>query len=262
MNQELLDLERNQTKNVVLLLFGKRTIGCKWVYKLKLKDDELVERYKARLVAKGYTLLIRILGLLSLRQSIQWTSSLTVAYYNLSLLVLLYRRDLNFIPVLMLNSMILSLIVVWVLVRNDSSFLPPIRSRSTPFVMRTKVLALIIGNLLLAFVFSLAMLSFGKTKKQCTVSHSSAEAEYHTMAATMCELKWISYLLRGFGVFVDASIPLHCDNQATIHIMANHFFMRERNIWILVAISYEIAIRMVSLSLFLFATKINLLTYS
>ncbi|KAL2235941.1 UNVERIFIED_CONTAM: Retrovirus-related Pol polyprotein from transposon RE1 [Sesamum indicum] len=60
-----------------------------------------------------------------------------------------------------------------------------------------------------------------KTKKQCTVSRSSAEAEYRSMAATTCELQWISYLLKDFGVFVSLPIPFHCDNQAAIHIMAN-----------------------------------------
>jgi hypothetical protein len=33
----------------------KHAIGCKWVYKLKLKADGSLERYKAQLVAKGYT---------------------------------------------------------------------------------------------------------------------------------------------------------------------------------------------------------------
>ncbi|KAL0366821.1 UNVERIFIED_CONTAM: Retrovirus-related Pol polyprotein from transposon RE1 [Sesamum radiatum] len=63
-----------------------------------------------------------------------------------------------------------------------------------------------------------------KTKKQATVSRSSAEAEYRSMASTVCELLWISYLLRDFEVFVSLPIPLWCDNQAALHITANLVF--------------------------------------
>ncbi|KAL0389036.1 UNVERIFIED_CONTAM: hypothetical protein Scaly_0260700 [Sesamum calycinum] len=52
-----------------------------------------------------------------------------------------------------------------------------------------------------------------KTKKRCMVPLSSAKAEYRSMAATICELKWILYLLRDFGVSAIDPIPLHCDNQ-------------------------------------------------
>lgn len=30
-------------------------MGCKWVFKKKLRPDGTIEKYKARLVAKGYT---------------------------------------------------------------------------------------------------------------------------------------------------------------------------------------------------------------
>lgn len=39
-----------------------------------------------------------------------------------------------------------------------------------------------------------------KTKKQDTVLHSSAEAEYRSMAATLRELKWLKRLLADMGV--------------------------------------------------------------
>jgi hypothetical protein len=30
-------------------------VGCKWIFKEKLKPDGIVDKYKARLVAKGFT---------------------------------------------------------------------------------------------------------------------------------------------------------------------------------------------------------------
>ena len=55
MNQELQALQNNHTWVMVDLPKGKKAIGCKWVYKIKLHADGSLQRYKARLVAKGYT---------------------------------------------------------------------------------------------------------------------------------------------------------------------------------------------------------------
>lgn len=48
-------LTKTNTWQLTLLPTNKKTIGCKWVFKVKLKADGSVERHKARLVAKGFT---------------------------------------------------------------------------------------------------------------------------------------------------------------------------------------------------------------
>lgn len=55
MQAELHALDLNDTWDIVTLPPGKKSIGCKWVYKIKLKSDGSLERYKARLVARGFT---------------------------------------------------------------------------------------------------------------------------------------------------------------------------------------------------------------
>lgn len=55
MQAEIHSLETNNTWDFVSLPPGKKAIGCKWVYKIKLKAGGSLERYKARLVAKGYS---------------------------------------------------------------------------------------------------------------------------------------------------------------------------------------------------------------
>ncbi|KAK4387418.1 Retrovirus-related Pol polyprotein from transposon RE2 [Sesamum angolense] len=74
-----------------------------------------------------------------------------------------------------------------------------------------------------AFFLGSSLISW-KTKKQATVSRSSAEAEYRSMGSTVCELLWISYILRELQVDLQLPIPLWCDNKAALHITANPVF--------------------------------------
>ena len=53
--EEFMSLIENGTFVPVKLPPGRKSIGCRWVFKLKRKADGSIDRYKARLVAKGYS---------------------------------------------------------------------------------------------------------------------------------------------------------------------------------------------------------------
>ncbi|RVW69943.1 Retrovirus-related Pol polyprotein from transposon TNT 1-94 [Vitis vinifera] len=55
MVDEMAALHSNGTWDLVVLPPGKSTVGCRWVYAVKVGPDGQVDRLKARLVAKGYT---------------------------------------------------------------------------------------------------------------------------------------------------------------------------------------------------------------
>ena len=63
-----------------------------------------------------------------------------------------------------------------------------------------------------------------RSKRQKTVSLSSAEAEYRAMTGACCELTWLRCLLKDLGVLHQQSALLYCDNKAAIHIAANPIF--------------------------------------
>ncbi|XP_019200053.1 PREDICTED: uncharacterized protein LOC109193654 [Ipomoea nil] len=63
-----------------------------------------------------------------------------------------------------------------------------------------------------------------KSKKQPTISKSSSEAEHRALAATTCEIQWISYLLAEFGVKLTDSVAIYCDSKSAIAIAENPIF--------------------------------------
>jgi hypothetical protein len=60
-----------------------------------------------------------------------------------------------------------------------------------------------------------------KSKKQHTVSRSSAEAEYRSMASATCEISWLKSLLMDFQLFHKQPAMVFCDSQSAIHIAGN-----------------------------------------
>lgn len=63
-----------------------------------------------------------------------------------------------------------------------------------------------------------------KTKKQATVSRSSAEAEYRALANISSELIWILSILKDLLITSPVPALVYCDNQAAISIASNPTF--------------------------------------
>ncbi|XP_020519404.1 uncharacterized protein LOC110006749 [Amborella trichopoda] len=55
MVEELTALDKMHAWDLVPLLKDKIAIGCRWIYKIKIKADGYIKCYKAQLVAKGYS---------------------------------------------------------------------------------------------------------------------------------------------------------------------------------------------------------------
>ncbi|KAL0404350.1 UNVERIFIED_CONTAM: Retrovirus-related Pol polyprotein from transposon RE1 [Sesamum radiatum] len=305
MEVEIQALETNQTWKLTPLPAEKKAIGCKWVYKTKLRADGSVERYKTRLVAKGYNqvegidytdsfspvakavtmrLFLTLVAangwalqqldvnnaflhghldediymtppdgypvkpslvcklersLYRLKQaSRQWNVELTVqlqkfgfiqSVHDHFLFILHTARDTG-----LKNAK--SVCTPFPQARHVVRYLKSCPSKGL-FLPATNSLvikgyydadwACCIDSRrsLIGFCIFLgdALISW-KTKKQTTVSHSTAEAEYRSLATTVCELRWISYLLIDFGVTLSLPIDLFCDNKAALHILANPVF--------------------------------------
>ena len=60
-----------------------------------------------------------------------------------------------------------------------------------------------------------------RSKKQPTVSRSSSEAEYRSMADATCELIWLTTILHEMHCDVIAPATLFCDNQSALYIASN-----------------------------------------
>ncbi|XP_019094441.1 PREDICTED: uncharacterized protein LOC109129883 [Camelina sativa] len=63
-----------------------------------------------------------------------------------------------------------------------------------------------------------------KTKKQKTVSRSSAEAEYRAMADLVQKLIWLKRMLHTLGVFHVQPMNVYYDSKSAIHIASNPVF--------------------------------------
>ncbi|XP_070020635.1 secreted RxLR effector protein 161-like [Nicotiana sylvestris] len=63
-----------------------------------------------------------------------------------------------------------------------------------------------------------------KSKKQPTISLSSAEAEYRALKKVVAEVSWLVRILDDLGLHVSAHVPIFCDSLTALHIAKNLVF--------------------------------------
>ncbi|KAL0385499.1 UNVERIFIED_CONTAM: Retrovirus-related Pol polyprotein from transposon RE2 [Sesamum radiatum] len=333
MSTELRALEQNNTWKLTPLPNGKKAIGCKWVFKTKLRADGTVERHKARLVAKGFNQVegidytdsfspvAKTRSLYGLKQSSrQWNAEFTLKITEYGFVqsahdhclftkstpqglmaLLLYVDDIlitgpSISDIQTVKNYLHALFTIkdigdaryflgLEIARNSTGLyvaqtkyivdiikdtgLEQAKAASTPFPPGLKLstdcgallqkpdsyrrlVGLYLKGLFFPSQNSFELKAFSdadwaactdsrrsltgfciflgdalvswKTKKQSTVSRSTAEAEYRSMAATVCELRWLSYILSDLEVSFSVPVPLFCDNKAALHITANPVF--------------------------------------
>ena len=79
-------IKANKVWELVKLPEGKKTVGCKWIFKHKLDIDGSIERHKVHLVAKGY----------SQQQRLDYDETFSpVVYLNLYILCTVYTAQLK-----------------------------------------------------------------------------------------------------------------------------------------------------------------------
>ena len=59
------------------------------------------------------------------------------------------------------------------------------------------------------------------SKRQTTVSRSSAEAEYHVVAHVVAECCWLRQLLQELHISIPLATVVYCDNVSTVYMTAN-----------------------------------------
>ncbi|GJZ98499.1 putative reverse transcriptase domain-containing protein [Tanacetum coccineum] len=63
----------------------------------------------------------------------------------------------------------------------------------------------------------------GLSKKQATLSKSSTEADYKSMASASCEIIWIQKILKDLKVNISLPVSLFCNNKSGIQLANNPF---------------------------------------
>ncbi|KAJ8755191.1 hypothetical protein K2173_018989 [Erythroxylum novogranatense] len=199
MDEEIEALEMNRTWDITDLPEGKKPIGCKWIFKVKLKENGKVDIFKARLVAKGYN---QIEGFT--------IKDLQHARYFLGLEITRSENGIYF------NQRKYALDLIQDAGTDDGPKL------EDPYLYRK-----LVGRLLY-LGYTIPDLAHA-TQQLSQYVHDPRQLHLRNALHVLRYIKnrpslGLKSLIGDFQVADSIPIPLHCDNQAALHITANPVF--------------------------------------
>uniref|UniRef100_A0A803P722 Reverse transcriptase Ty1/copia-type domain-containing protein n=1 Tax=Cannabis sativa TaxID=3483 RepID=A0A803P722_CANSA len=203
LSEEILALKRNKTYTLVKLPPGRTTIGCNWVYRIKKDSDGNVIKLKARLVGKGFH---QQLGFDFTKTFSPVVKPVTIRVV-LTLALHKVKRILRYLSGTMdyrIHLTKLESLDLTAFCDADWATDPDDRRSTSGF-------AIFFGSNIIAW----------KWKKQHTVSRSSTEAEFQSLAHTVTKLTWLHSLLTELHLTLPRPPIVWCDNLSTILLTAN-----------------------------------------
>ncbi|KAJ9180876.1 hypothetical protein P3X46_009068, partial [Hevea brasiliensis] len=240
MKEEMEALDANGTWELLPLPTGKKAIGCKWVFTVKVNPDGSVARLKARLVAKGYAQTYG--SLYGLKQSPRaWFGRFSEAVQEFGM----QKSKCDHSVFYRQSEAGLILLVVYVddivITGSDSAGISSLKTfLQTQF--QTKDLGLLKYFLGIEVMRSKKGIFLSQRKyvldllietgkfgaKPCSAPmtptlQASRDSEL-AMAQSVCEVMWILQLLDETGFKTSLPAKLWCDNQAALHIASNPVF--------------------------------------
>ncbi|KAL6311274.1 hypothetical protein AAG906_017960 [Vitis piasezkii] len=240
---------------------GKKPVGYRWIYIVKYKVDDSIERFKARLVAKGYTQtygidyaetfapvakINTVRVLLSLATNLDWPLQqfdVKNAFLHGELSEEVYMdlppRCMGCQPVDTPIEEGLKLCIEPNQVSTDKGRYQRLMGRLMYLAHTRPDLAYALSVSIEVytdadwavmndrrstsgyFTFVGGNLVTWKSKKQNVIARSSAEEEFRGMALGLCEVLWLRLLLQDLGYLSRQPIRLFCDNKAACDIAHN-----------------------------------------
>ncbi|RVW12231.1 Retrovirus-related Pol polyprotein from transposon RE1 [Vitis vinifera] len=260
-NEEMKSLQKNETWELVECPPGKKPVGYRWIYIVKYKVDDSIERFKVRLVAKGYTQtygidyaetftpvakINTVRVLLSLATNLDWP----LQQFDVKNAFL--HGELSEEVYMDLPPRCMVLEKQWKIPETYGEIMYLAHTRpDLAYALSVSIEVYIDADWAGAvndrrstsgyFTFVGGNLVTRKSKKQNVVARSSAEEEFRGMALGLCEVLWLRLLLQDLGYLSRQPIRLLCDNKVacdiahnpvqhdrTKHVEVDRFFIKEK----------------------------------